>query len=411
MSVVGFLLASAQFRVRNLSHRQPLPVCSVPPTHRPDLDRPRLEPELQVDRRPWGRFHLLAYNEQVTVKILNLEAGARLSLQRHQTRDEWWHILDDGLVIEIDGESRHMAAGDRAWVPRGVTHRISNGTSSEARFLELAFGHFDEADIERLDDDYGRDKRGTHRPAPTLTVVVPSFNERDNVAPLVRRLETALVGTSAEILYVDDSTDDTAEVVRRLATTSKTPLRVIHREQPTGGLAGAVRDGLRGAQGTYVVVMDGDLQHPPELVPLLLRRAQHESANVVVASRYCSSGQASGLTSPRRRFVSTACTLLTRTWFPRRVGRVCSDPLSGFFCVRRDTLDTERLRPRGFKVLLEILARHDLTVTEVPFTFAARQAGQSKASCRNGIHFVLQLVGLRLQTTFGSRLHPGQRAN
>lgn len=229
------------------------------------------------------------------------------------------------------------------------------------------------------------------------TVVVPTFNERGNVAELVRRLDEALRGRDAEILFVDDSDDDTAEVVHRVASSSTLPVRLLHRERGArdGGLAGAVAAGLATARGEYVVVMDGDLQHPPELVPLL-RDTAGDDVDMVVASRYVGAGDSSGLSSSWRRAVSSGSTLLARSCFPRRVGRVCTDPMTGFFCVRREAVQLDRLRPRGFKILLEILARHDLTVAEVPFAFGERNDGESKASWRNGAQFLWQMAALRM---------------
>ena len=140
--------------------------------------------------------------------------------------------------------------------------------------------------------------------------------------------------------------------------------------------------------------MDGDLQHPPDMVPHL--RDALTGVDLAVASRYVNRGDASGLNSSYRRVASSGSTLLARTCFPRRVGRVCSDPMTGFFCVRRSAVDLSRLRPRGFKILLEILARHDLRVRELPFNFGERAAGTSKASWRSGLDFARQIVGLRL---------------
>ncbi|MGY1770004.1 glycosyltransferase [Blastococcus sp. SYSU D00813] len=230
------------------------------------------------------------------------------------------------------------------------------------------------------------------------TVVVPTFNERGNVAELVRRLDEALRGRDAEILFVDDSNDDTADVVRRVAGSSTLPVRLLHREPGArdGGLAGAVAAGIAAARGEYVVVMDGDLQHPPELVPLLRDTAAGEAVDMVVASRYVGAGDSSGLSSSWRRAVSSSSTLLARSCFPRRVGRVCTDPMTGFFCVRREAVQLDRLRPRGFKILLEILARHDLSVAEVPFAFGERNDGESKASWRNGAQFLWQMAALRM---------------
>lgn len=140
--------------------------------------------------------------------------------------------------------------------------------------------------------------------------------------------------------------------------------------------------------------MDGDLQHPPEMVGDLWDAARE--VDLAVASRYGGDGDASGLSSGYRRWVSNGSTLLARACFPRRVGRICTDPMTGFFCFRRSAIDLSRLRPRGFKILLEILARHDLRVRELPFTFGERLAGSSKASWRNGANFVYQMASLRM---------------
>ena len=231
-----------------------------------------------------------------------------------------------------------------------------------------------------------------------VSVIVPTFDEGGNVRELISRLAPALRGRSAEVLFVDDSTDDTPDVIRALAAESDgLPIRLHHRagEQRVGGLAGAVVDGIRLADGQQVVVMDADLQHPPEMVPLLLADLDVD-ADLVVASRYTSNSDASGLSSSWRRSVSSSSTLLAQACFPRRVGRVCTDPMTGFFGFWRDRVDLTRLRPRGFKILLEILARHDLRVSEVPFKFGERFAGDSKASWRNGLHFLHQLAGLRM---------------
>jgi dolichol-phosphate mannosyltransferase len=231
-----------------------------------------------------------------------------------------------------------------------------------------------------------------------VTVVVPTFNEQDNVAPLVAGLQTALEGWDADVLFVDDSSDETPDRVRHAATWSSLPVSLVHREPAdrVGGLSGAVVVGLTRARGEHVVVMDGDLQHPPGTVPLLLAEAVSTGADLVVASRYCGSGGgADGLSGAHRRLVSSTSTLLTRSLFPRRVGGRCTDPMTGFFCVTRSAIDLGRLDPRGFKILLELLATHDLRVREVPFVFGERHAGRSKADLRQGMAFLRQLVDLR----------------
>lgn len=227
-----------------------------------------------------------------------------------------------------------------------------------------------------------------------VTVVVPTFNEAPNVAELVRRVAAATRDLAAEILFVDDSTDGTADVVRAVAPTAPLPVGVIHRERPVGGLGGAVLEGIQASQAELVLVMDGDLQHPPELIPTMVARAQEPDVDVVVASRYVGDGSSAGLSGAVRRLVSSTSTAVTRAMFPVRL-RDCSDPMTGFFAVRRSAVDAEALRPRGFKILLEILARHPMRVVEVPFVFGTRFAGQSKANLAQGLHFLWQLAGLR----------------
>lgn len=227
-----------------------------------------------------------------------------------------------------------------------------------------------------------------------VTVIVPTYNERDNVAELVARTAAALAGRDAEILFVDDSTDDTALEVERVAADAPLPVRVIHREDNTGGLGGAVVVGLKAAASDLCIVMDGDLQHPPELLPSLLDRHDEGGADVVAASRYIGGGDTSGLGTAVRFGVSRAATWLTRAMFPIRLAR-STDPMTGFFLVDRSRLDLDALRPQGFKILLEILARTDLRIAEVPMEFAERRHGTSKASLRQGATFIAHLARLR----------------
>lgn len=227
-----------------------------------------------------------------------------------------------------------------------------------------------------------------------LSVIVPTFNEGPNVAELVRRTTQALLGRDIEIIFVDDSTDDTPDIIRAVAATAHVPVRLIHRDDPVGGLGGAVVDGIRAAAADYCVVMDGDLQHPPEVIADLLDRVEVGDADVVVASRYIAGGTSDGLANAVRTTVSRASTLLTKSMFPKKLHN-CSDPMTGFFLIDRRSLDLDELHPRGFKILLEILARKQMRVAEVPFSFAPRFAGESKASFSQGMRFLTQLTMLR----------------
>ncbi len=234
------------------------------------------------------------------------------------------------------------------------------------------------------------------QPAYELTVVVPTRNEARNVAPLLDRLGGALAGRSFAVLFVDDSTDDTAEMIRRQATGRPFPVSVIARpEIRRNGLSGAVVEGLQAARGRWVCVIDADLQHPPEVIPHLLDQANRAGADIAVASRRADLLGPVGL-SRARALNSQLLTILARMIFPRVLKNV-SDPLTGFFLVKRAAIDTTILQPEGFKILLEILVRNpDLRVTETHFDFAPRHQGQSKADLNEGLRFFHHLTRLRL---------------
>ena len=227
-----------------------------------------------------------------------------------------------------------------------------------------------------------------------LSIIVPTFNEGPNVDELLRRIDETLGDRRFEVIFVDDSTDDTPERVLAAAERSPFPVRLLHRESATAGLGGAVVEGFHLAAARWCLVMDGDLQHPPEDIPRMLERAEAGDVDIVVASRYASGGDSKGLADATRTTVSRASTLLTKSMFPRKLSG-CSDPMTGFFLVDREAVDLEALRPRGFKILLEILARRQLRIGEVPFSFAQRFAGQSKASFTQGVRFLTQLAMLR----------------
>lgn len=229
-----------------------------------------------------------------------------------------------------------------------------------------------------------------------LTIIVPTRNEAENVLPLLRRLAAALADTPIELLFMDDSTDNTPEAIAQAAPLFSFPVRVIARPpERRNGLSGAVVEGFQAARGEWLCVMDADLQHPPEVLPVLLARAQEARADIVVGSRKADIFGPLGL-SRKRAMTSQLLTLLARAWFPRLLKNV-SDPLTGLFLVRRAALNTAVLRPNGFKILLEILIRcPGLRVSEVQFDFASRHEGESKADFQEGMRFFRHLLRLRL---------------
>ena len=235
-------------------------------------------------------------------------------------------------------------------------------------------------------------------PAPVLSVIVPTKDEVENIRPLLARLANVAPEVAAEIIFVDDSSDGTAEEIERLGVDQARSVTVIHRPagQRWGGLGGAVVDGLARSSGTWACVMDGDLQHPPELIEDLLEAAEDQPVDLVVASRYTAAGE-SGSFGVIRSALSKVTTTMARVSFARRL-RGISDPMSGFFLVRRDAIDVNRLKPHGFKILLEILVRTpELRRTEVPFTFGKRFAGSSKASVAEARRYLVHLGKLRLE--------------
>jgi dolichol-phosphate mannosyltransferase len=238
------------------------------------------------------------------------------------------------------------------------------------------------------------------QPVPKLAVLVPARNEAANIEELLRRISAAVTGIPTEIVFVDDSDDDTPAVIRSSARrrgASGCQISLIHRrgDQRTGGLSGAVVNGLRAANAPWVCVLDADLQHPPEVIPRLLAATERDGADLAVASRYCGTGRRDGL-GPARALISTACGSVAKLLFPLRL-RGVTDPMSGFFLVRRSALLLDELRPRGFKILLELLVRDDgLRATEVGYTFADRHAGESKGTVREGLTYLGSLADLRL---------------
>ncbi len=225
----------------------------------------------------------------------------------------------------------------------------------------------------------------------SLSIVVPTFNEAENIKLLIDRLARALRGISYEIVVVDDdSPDGTWRVAQELARKGY-PIRVIRRIGERG-LGTAIVRGLREAQGEFIVVMDADLQHPPEVVPKLYEEALRSGADVVVASRYTKGGGVKGW-SRIRLLISRAASLLAYVLLAE--SRRTSDPMSGFFLVRRSLVERLRLEGRSWKVLLEILAKAPgARVSEVPYVFEQRRSGESKLGPRAMLDYVFDLLRL-----------------
>jgi dolichol-phosphate mannosyltransferase len=224
-----------------------------------------------------------------------------------------------------------------------------------------------------------------------VSIIVPTLNEAENLPLLVPRIAVAMAGRPYEVVVVDDaSRDDTPAVCARLAEAY--PLTLHVRDQPRDGLSGAVLEGFGHARGDVLVVMDADLQHPPERLPDLVSPLERGDADFVLGSRHAPGGTVAERWGLFRRLNSRVATLLARPF----AGRETTDPMSGFFALRRETLDrARRLTPLGYKIGLELMCKCRVErVKEVPIHFTARQHGHSKLTVAQQFRYLEHLSRL-----------------
>ena len=229
------------------------------------------------------------------------------------------------------------------------------------------------------------------RLAPALAIIVPTFNESGNIRELARQVSAALGDLSWELIFVDDaSPDGTSEVAREMAQ-SDPRVRCVHRIGRRG-LAGACIEGFLATSAPVMAVMDADLQHDAQLLMRMLDTLRTKSADLVIASRYSDGGSTGDGLSPLRQLASRFSTAVARF----ATGVTVSDPMSGFFMIRRSAFEplAPRLASEGFKILLDILAtgRGKLKIEEVTYSFSARQEGASKFDTQNILDFLGLIV-------------------
>jgi dolichol-phosphate mannosyltransferase len=231
-----------------------------------------------------------------------------------------------------------------------------------------------------------------------VSLVIPTYNEREALALLHTRIDDALKPYPHEVIVVDDnSPDGTGQLANQLAQLA--PYRLIARPG-RAGLSSAVLEGCRAARGEVVAVMDADGSHPPEQLPELIEPIRTRKAEFTLGSRRIRGGSDAGLRSVRR-MTSWFATLPARPLTP------VHDPMSGFFAVRREILGRGPLTPTGFKVGLEILVKcHPSPVVEVPFRFGKRLAGVSKLGPE-----VIALYGRHLVRLYRWRFLDGEHAS
>ncbi|BAY12376.1 glycosyltransferase [Calothrix sp. NIES-2098] len=238
----------------------------------------------------------------------------------------------------------------------------------------------------------------THGEAILLSLVIPTYKERENITNIVnvlsQLLNESIPGQYELIVVDDDSPDRTWELAQSL--TEQYPQLQVMRRQNERGLSSAVIRGWQVARGSILGVIDGDLQHPPEVLTQLLAQIQ-QGADLAVGSRHVEGGGVSSW-SIVRRFLSRGAQVLGLIILPGVLGRV-SDPMSGYFMVRRHAIANTTLNPVGYKILLEVIGRGKVReIAEVGYVFCERQEGESKVTWKQYVDYLHHLLRLRLST-------------
>jgi dolichol-phosphate mannosyltransferase len=231
-----------------------------------------------------------------------------------------------------------------------------------------------------------------------FSLVIPTYKERDNIQNVVKILSQTLdefIPGDYELIVVDDDSPDLTWEVAQSLTQEYPQLRVMRRQQERG-LSSAVIRGWQVANGSVLGVIDGDLQHPPEILTQLLSQIA-QGADLAVASRHVDGGGVSSW-SVVRRFLSRGAQVLGLMILPGVLGRV-SDPMSGYFMVRRNSIVGALLNPVGYKILLEVIGRGNVqSIAEVGYVFCERQEGESKVTWKQYVEYIHHLIRLRLST-------------
>lgn len=226
---------------------------------------------------------------------------------------------------------------------------------------------------------------------PSVSVIVPTYNEADNINLLIDRLDVALAGSAYEVIVVDDdSVDETWRIVEERA--AENPRLMVIRRRNERGLSSAVLAGMAAARGQTLVTIDADLQHDESCIPDLVAAVTEDGVDLCLGSREAEGG-GYGAWKRRRRLASWAGATLARTALRVPV----TDPMSGFFAISRDRYEQvgPLVNPRGFKIMLEFLARGPKpAVAEVGYEFAPRIHGTTKLSGRVVLDYLRALASL-----------------
>jgi dolichol-phosphate mannosyltransferase len=223
----------------------------------------------------------------------------------------------------------------------------------------------------------------------TFSIVIPTYNESENILGLISEIEKKLPTSHfTEIIIVDDnSPDGTGKLVENYIKEEKAKyekenssnvrnytVKIVHRTAKNG-LIPAILDGVKKSSGTYVLIMDADFSHPPEVIPKMMREVALNPNSIIIGSRFIEGGKVVGWPQ-RRKILSMGASSLARLGL--NVKRV-KDPMSGFFALPRELIQNISIDTKGYKILLEILVKNkEIPIKEIPYTFTDRQSGKSK---------------------------------
>ena len=241
----------------------------------------------------------------------------------------------------------------------------------------------------RIDKSTSRLKTSSYR-GDKLSLIIPTYNERDNLPILLERIHKALNGVNYEVIIVDDDSPDGTWIVAKQFSHKFRNIKVVRRFRKMG-LAPAFLEGLNNAEGTFIGLMDADHQHSPELLHKMLDTVR-AGADLAIASRYVHGSKVERLPL-HRRVISRGATVLAHLLLPKI--KAVKDPMSGFFIVKREVLNGVKLSPQGSKMLLEILTKGNYdSVAEIPYTFKSRKHGRSKLGSKELWNYLKHLYRL-----------------
>ncbi|HET7324089.1 MAG TPA: polyprenol monophosphomannose synthase [Halococcus sp.] len=231
----------------------------------------------------------------------------------------------------------------------------------------------------------------THARERSVSIIIPTYNERENIERVVERCRAALSEYCFEIVVIDDDSPDRTWKIVEDTYAGADSVRIVRRTEESG-LATAVSRGFDEATYDFCAVIDADLQHPPEKLPELIA-AFDSGVDIVIGSRHIAGGGVENW-SLLRRVVSRGAMTIAKLALAQTRG--ISDPMSGFFAVRREVIDDVTLAPTGYKILLEVLMKCDYDrIVEVPYIFTERERGESKLTAEEYLGFLEHIYDLR----------------